>query len=101
MSAVGPTNIEGAAKMSNLLLLLLVSKFMLYGSDTHDFMVLFMSRDRANIRRFEFDCIIRIYSDFASSSRVRKITRCFEVSRTAYKNGPQLGTADAKATFQP
>ena len=43
LSAVGPTNIEGAAKMSNLLLLLLVSKFMLYGSDTHDFMVLFMS----------------------------------------------------------
>ena len=37
LSAVGPTNIEGAAKMSNLLLLLLVSKFMLYGSDTHDF----------------------------------------------------------------
>ena len=38
-------------------------------------------RERANFRSFEFECIIRIYSDFASLPHVRKITRCFEVSR--------------------
>ena len=51
-------------------------------------MILAAIRDRANIRRFEFDCIIRIYSDFASTPRVRKFTWCFEVSRSVYKNGP-------------
>merc|ERR1712082_114398 len=67
-------------------------------SSKYIYYIIVLLRDRANISRIAFEGKIRLNSDFARSLRVRYISRDFEVSRSVYRHGPRLGTADAKAT---